>query len=221
MLDKRVKFALDNFLNLEPANRSYKILFSELSYQMSEQGEGKACLIFYVGTDNNLCVTNCDKLPMWTILKEVGELTIRKCVDHFVLRKNSNHWELHMIEMKRTINRSNWYHVKEKVRASYFMIKALSVFLGFSFRDEDIFVYTAYGYDKISPMNDGTSIRLPTGERLINYVDEWKSGSIYVKLVDFNGEENPVEFSHTPIKLTEAEDGCLKGSFSLSCLVNC
>ena len=43
MLDKRVKFALDNFLNLEPANRSYKILFSELSYQMSEQGEGKSC----------------------------------------------------------------------------------------------------------------------------------------------------------------------------------
>lgn len=216
MLDKRVKFALDNFLTLEPANHSYKILFSELSYEMLEYGnEGKAYLIFYVGTDNNLCVTNCDKLPLWSILKEVGELTIRKCVDHFVLRKKSDHWELHMIEMKRTISRNNWYNVKDKIRASYFTIKALSVFLGISLRDEDIFAYTAYGYDKMSSMDTGTSIRLPTGERVVNYVDEWKSGRIYVKLVDFNGEEKPVEFSHTPIKLTEVEDGCLKGSFSL------
>ena len=216
MLDKRVKFALDNFLNLEPENQSYKILFSELSYQMVERREGKARLSFYVGTDNNLCVTNCDKLPPWTILKEIGELTIRKCVDHFVLRKNFDHWELHMIEMKRTINRSNWYKVKEQVRASYFMIKALSVFLGLYFRDEDIFVYTAYGYDKMNSMDTEISIRQPTGERLINHVDEWKSGHICVKLVDFNGEENHVKFSHTPIKLTEIEEEGLKGSFSLS-----
>lgn len=217
MLDKRVKFALDNFLTLEAANHSYKILFSELSYEMLEYGnEGKAYLIFYVGTDNNLCVTNCDKLPLWSILREVGELTIRKCVDHFVLRKNSDRWELHMIEMKRTISRNNWYNVKEKIRASYFTIKALSVFLGISFRDEDIFVYTVYGYEKMSSMDTGTSIRQPTGERLINHVDEWKSGHISVKLVDFNGEENPVKFSHTPIKLNETEGGELSGSFSLS-----
>ena len=227
MLDERVKFALDNFLQLEPKNtkkKPYKISFSALSYEMLElSNDEKDKLILNAGTENSLCVTNYDDIPKWGILQEGGNLSIRKCIAHFVLRKNLDHWELHMIEMKRTIGSKTWNNVKEKVRASYFTIKALSTFLGISLRDKDIFIYTAYGFDKTdlkdkNPEDKGMSLRQKTGEPATDFITEWKGNHIYVNLVNQNGEEIPVKFSHTRIEMNEESDGWLKGYFSLATL---
>lgn len=216
MLDERVKFALDNFLILTPPNNSYKISFSEMCYELTEQNEeGKSRLILDVGTENNLCVTNYDGVPTWKILRKDGKFSIRKAVDHFILRKNCDHWELHMVEMKRSVGRKTWFNIKEKVRDCYFTIRALSVFLGISFRDEDIFIYTTYLNDKMDSDDNRASIRLPTGERAISSADEWNNNCITVKLLDFTSEENPAVFPHTRIKMNCSNNDWLEGKFSL------
>ena len=107
MLEDRVKFALDNFLNPE------YISVAKSSYDLIEKDEqGKSLLVLQVNTEDNICVMNYDKVPPWAFISNDSRLNMRKCIDHFILRKYNGHWELHMIEMKTAVGFKTLNNIK-------------------------------------------------------------------------------------------------------------
>lgn len=214
-IEKRVQYALDNFLNPEyfdSQKECYELL------ELEEQG--KARIILSVGTTDNICVKNYDKIPDWEILRKERKFHMGKRIDHFVLRKNFNVWELHMIEIKKSVKTDVWQNIKIQMGVSYLKIKALLTFLGITIKNENVFVYTAYGEDKMTDNNSSfagvTTKTFKTGEPLINpKTDEWDAGFIYIPLIDTDGNVRPEKFKHIKILLTPASDKILERSFTL------
>lgn len=214
-IETRVQYALENFLNPEYFDyqkECYKLLETDTL--------GKARIILNVGTTDNICVKNYDKIADCKILRQESKFHMGKGIDHFVLRKNSNVWELHMIETKKSVGMNVWRDVKIQMGVSYLKIKALLVFLGISVENENIFIYTAYGEDKMvdnnSPSAGVTTKIFKTGERLINpKIDEWDAGHIYIPLIDTKGNVKPEKFKHTKILLTLTADKILERNFTL------
>ena len=145
---------------------------------------------------------------------------MRKAIDHFILKKNtSGIWELHMFEMKKTIQLSSWRDVKNQMCTSYLTIKALTTFLGIDIANENTFTYTAYANDKkffTKPNEIATAKTFKTGQPVIDHKkDEWDAGAIYIPLINYAGEEIFTKFKHTKIKLQPTDDGYLEQTFYL------
>ena len=85
-------------------------------YQLLEkgnkEGQGKSSLIVNVGDFDNICVSNYDKKKRCEFFTD--KWGMKKCIDHFILRYCSNAWELHMIEIKRTVDSNNWLKIKNQ-----------------------------------------------------------------------------------------------------------
>ena len=214
MIDKRVSYALEHFLD--------NVYFESQQemYELREKSkQGKARIFLTVGSKDNICVKNYDDTPFWNILRQEKNM-LRKRIDHFILRKNSNVWELHLIEIKKTVNVNVWQSVKTQMSGSYLTIKALLTFLGISIQNENIFVYTAYGEDKMTVNNSEaegvTTGTFKTGERILNpKLEEWDAGLIYIPIIDLNGNIYFEKFKHTKIEMTVADDGVLEREFNL------
>lgn len=215
-IEERVQYALDNFLKpkyFEYQKATYKLI--------EDDKKGKSRIFLNVGTLDNICVKNYDKSPNWNILNENSKIHILKSIDHFILRRISNVWELHMIEIKKTISFGTWRDVKIQICASYYKIKALLTFLGISIQDENIFMYTAYSEDKLLANNNSqsegvTTRTFNTGEPLINpKVEEWDAGLIYIPLIDSEGNIALKKFKHVKIKLEPATDNIPECTFTL------
>ena len=214
MIDRRVFYALENFLD------SVYFESQQEMYELTESDNfGKARIFLNVGSKDNICVRNYDDTPLWDILRKEKNI-LRKRIDHFILRKNANIWELHLIEMKKTVNANVWQSIKTQMSGSYLTIKALLTFLGISIQDENIFVYTAYGEDKMTA-NDSkaegvTTGIFKTGERIINpKYEEWDAGFIHIPIIDSKGNIHSKKFRHIKIKMTVAGDGVLERNFNL------
>ena len=106
-IEGRVQYALDNFLKTQ-----YFESQKEIYELLEEDSLGKARIFLNVGTADNVCVKNYDKIPDWEILREEKMFHMRKSIDHFILRKVADVWELHMIEIKRTASPNTWQDVK-------------------------------------------------------------------------------------------------------------
>lgn len=215
MIERRVQYALDNFLNPKIFETQQE------TYELQEKDElGKARIFLNVGTADNICVRNYDKITDWEILREEKKYHMRKSIDHFILRKVSEVWELHMIEIKTTISFNTWQEVKLQMGISYLKIKALLNFLGITIQDENVFMYTAYREDKMLS-NDSQAIGVTTkifktGEPLINpKKDEWEAGAIYIRVIDSDGIVRPKKFKHIKIKLNVGADEVLEQNFTL------
>ena len=214
-IETRVQYALDNFLSPEyfdSQKECYELLETEK--------QGKARLILKVGTTDNICVKNYDKMPDWEILRKESKFHMRKGIDHFILRKNSNFWELHMIETKKTVGINVWQDIKIQMGVSYLKIKALLTFLGITIKNENVFIYTAYGEDKMTDNNSSakgvTTKTFKTGEPLINPKDdEWDAGFIYIPLIDIEGNIRAEKFKHIKILLTPSSNRVLERKFTL------
>ncbi len=166
-IEGRVQYALDNFLKpeyFESQKETYELL--------EKDNAGKARIFLNVGTSDNICVKNYDDIPDWEILREEKIFHMRKSIDHFILRKIVGVWELHMIEIKKTVSSNTWQDVKLQMGISYFKIKALLTFLGISVQDENILMYTAYSEDKLvandSQSEGVTAKTFKTGKRLMH-----------------------------------------------------
>ena len=214
-IESRVQYALDNFLNpkfFDSKKDTYELLETD--------DMGKTKLTLHVGTMDNICIKNYDRNIVWNFLREEKNFHMRKSIDHFILKKNlSNIWELHMFEIKKTIQLSSWRDVKNQMRTSYFTIKALATFLGIEIFNENIFTYTAYANDeKLSCakfVENSTTKTFQTGHPLIDHKkDEWDANAIYIPLITPDGEEEFTKFKHTKIKL-HSDDGLLKNNFEL------
>lgn len=221
MIEERVNYALKNFFNLE----KFKYIAGETSYSILEKSKkGKTKLIVNVGTADSICFNTYDNFPKWEILIGKNQIGMKKCIDHFILKKNYlGIWELHMFEMKTSVGFKTWEDIQYKLRSSYFSIKAVAIYLGISIPDENITVYTTYERDcfEISNMNDPKIIIPPLGGRAIVVKKyQWDKGFIHVPIIV--SESNPshflkfVKLRHKKIKMTRADDGFLENEISLS-----
>jgi hypothetical protein len=213
-IEERVQYALDKILNPQYFDAQKEC------YELLENDKlGRARILLNVGTSDNICVKNYDSVPPWAILREERKFHMRKSIDHFILRKISDVWELHMIEIKKTINPSVWRDLKLQMRSAYFSIKALTTFLGINISDENIFVYTAYGNEQISSESEFDTVTTKTFKVGIPYFDpkiEWNKQCIHIPLIDDNGEEKFVKFKHIKIEMSATPSGILESSFDLN-----
>lgn len=214
-IETRVQYALNNFLRPEyfdSQKERYELLETEK--------QGKARIILNVGTIDNICVKNYDKMPDWEILRKERKFHMRKGIDHFILIKKSDFWELHMIEVKKTVSNEVWRNIKCQISASYLTIKSLLTFLGISVNDENVFIYTAYGEEKMvigdSATEGVTTKTFKTGEKLKNSkIEEWDANCIPISMIDSEGIVYEKNFNHTKVKMTIADDGFLEQKFTL------
>ena len=201
MLKDRVLFALDNFLipNYFVDKKSY--------YELHENEKtGKSLLKLQVGTEDNLCMQNYDNAKKCNFLSQDNKNHMQQSI---IIKKSNNVWELHMIEMKTTINLATWFNIKHKMRASYLNIKALAVFLGISLHDENIFAYTTYEKENFDIKSmDSQRILVPkVGSRAINHKkEEWDAGFITIPIIP-SDNSTFVKLKHKKIQMNRSNDG--------------
>lgn len=219
-MEDRINHALKNFLS-----DKFRYDSNSSKYELLETDNlGKSRLIVNVGTLKNICIKNYDSFPKWGIVNNSKRFHMNKCVDHFIFRQNPlGNWELHIFEMKTSVGLNTWSDIKYKLRASYLSIKAISVYLGITIRDEDITAYTTYEKDEkmaISNMID-PKVALPhIGDKAINAKkDEWDAGIINIPVIV--SESNPYHFftavklRHRKVLMNRAEDGFLENTISI------
>ena len=197
MFDDRIKFAINNFF------QSDCFLTCSTQYELKEeQKNGKALIKLNVNTPENICVQHFDNEKIW----DFKFLKIKKAVDHFLLKKSDEHWELHMIEIKRTVDSNNWLKIKNQISESYLKIKSLIVMLGISLEDNNIIAYTAYENDTLSLLDHNNSIinraMSKFGSKAINIKDEWQADFIDIPIITAPyGKEVFVKIRHKKIKI--------------------
>ena len=208
MIEERVQYARDHFF--------VDGFFAEnaVRYELKEhEKSGQAQLILSVGTEDNICVENYDEKKNCEYLSEKNGL--KKAVDHFVLIKREDHWELHLIEMKTTVDSDQWTKIKYQMRSSYLNLRALIQFLGVSVKDEHIYAYTAYGNDCMeSKQTTNPRMFYPKlGERAIDpKKDEWDSGYINLPLI----RDVFVKLCHKKVQMNRANsDRQLEGTLAI------
>lgn len=219
-MEDRINYALKNFFT-----EKFVYELGTSSYTLLEKSKkGKTRLFVNVDTEESICFNTYDKFPKWEILVDRETTGLKKCIDHFILKKNSEGiWELHMFEMKTSIGFKTWSSIKYKLRSSYLSIKAIAVYLGITIRDENITAYTTYENDekmKIENMTDPKLILPQVGGKAIDAKkDEWDAGFINVPVIV--SESNPYDFytairlRHSKIFMRRAEDGFLENTISL------
>ena len=219
-MEDRINYALKNFFT-----KKFEYEIGAFSYTLLEESKkGKTRLFVNVNTEESICFNNYDKFPKWEILVDKEIMGMKKCIDHFILKKNpSGIWELHMFEMKTSIGFETWNNVKYKLRASYLSIKAIAVYLGIIIKDENIIAYTTYENDKkmnIKNMTDSKVTMPRVGGKAIDVKkDEWDAGFINIPLIV--SESNPYDFyttirlQHKKILMNRAEDDFLENTVSL------
>ena len=211
MYDRRIDYAINNFINNEFfLDKSNKYILKEKSKQ------GESILIVNVENDN-ICVEEYDNDNVrgkCNFLKQDRHQGLKKCIDHFLLSKNGENWALHMIEMKTSVGNGTWHDIKHKNRASYFNIMSLCLVLGI--KVDKIYSYTTYETEKFQPINQTSDIKAHVpmlGKKLIDFKkDEWDKGKITIELDDMNLE---MIFPHRAIKMIRNSKGELEGELTI------
>lgn len=214
MLDEKIRLAKDNFFKknyFDPNSSVYK-----LTEKGNDEGQGKSVLTLNVGTDENICMTHYDKEGKCEFLN--SQLGLLKRIDHFVLKKNNNKWELHMFEMKTTVTTEKIPIIKSKFLASYWNIRVFAMFLGIEFDIENVFLYTTY---QDVELNIATSTNPrghtpPLGSVVKSPEKEWNSKYLKIRIIPYSNEvKDEIEFKHTKIKM-DLIDGTLIGTWCLA-----
>lgn len=205
MYDSRIEFAINNFIEegyLLPMNTSYDL--EELSK------EGKSILSVTVNNEN-ICVENYDTKKRCNFLRVPKNYGMQKCIDHFLLCKKEEAWDIHMIEMKTSVGNSTWLDVKHKMRSSYLNIKALCVFLGI--KVGDVYAYTTFNKVAFEGMRDTANVKIhipQLGKKAENFKDdEWNKGIIKVLIDDV------VVFPHKGIQMARNTNGVLSANLRI------
>lgn len=151
MKDKRIQYALDNFIEegyFLPENEEY--LLTE------EEADGKTGLSVLV-SGPSLCIADFDKKKKCAFLRQSGKSGMTKSSDHVVFCKQGECWKLCIIEMKTSVGTETWREIKLKTRATYLNAMAVAVILGFSIQDRDVDVYTTFESEKFGSLDGSFS----------------------------------------------------------------
>lgn len=205
MYDSRIQYAMDNFIE-----ENY-FLPMQNQYELLETAEsGKSCLNLQVN-DINICVKEYDSLHKCAFLRIDKKYGMQKCIDHFVLKKQNDVWDLYMIEMKSSVGDKKWREIKAKVRSSYLNIRGLCEFLGITIGK--VFTYTTYERERFNrPSNTADLMTLipPLGEKATNFKkDEWDKGIINIKIDDI------IPFPHKAVKMERNSNDVLEGNLQI------
>lgn len=205
MYDTRITFAIDNFID-----ENYFLPMKNY-YELRETlDSGKSILKLSI-EDENICVEEYDKKGRCGFTKVNKKFGMQKCIDHFVLKRDGDSWDLYMIEMKSSVGDKKWLEIKAKIRSSLLNIKALCVFLGITLNN--IYAYTTYENERFTrPENtaDPKSLLPLLGERATNFkLDEWDKGVIRINI------DETITLSHTAIKMDRDEKIGLHGKLTI------
>ncbi len=196
MMEDRILYGINNFLE-----DNFFLPFSD-SYKLEEKSEsGKSELQVDIQGDN-LCSEDYDHKGKCNFLRKNSSFKLQRSVDHVLLQKKGDKWILHLIEMKSKVDDKKWQQIKEKIRASYFNVRALEAVLGIHINE--VKVYTTYedtGFWKADGSEDPKIIAAPLGKPISPMADEeWENNTIHVDVGEL------VEFQHTAVKMQRTED---------------
>ena len=129
-----------------------------------------------------------------------------KRVDHIIFeRLQENNWNIHIIEMKSSVEMGKWIEIKGKFRASYLLAQGIAAML-----DMDIVkvcFYTTYEKVNLQPAQEQPSARrLKVGVPQVPPREEWNGNNFGLNL----GER--ISFLHKPVQMVRNEEGVLIGT---------
>ena len=210
MIEKRVKFAIDNFIE-----EGY-FLDESSSYVLTEEAKGgRGELRVDVSATDNLCIAHFDEKHRCSFLRSDSKHSMGKCSDHILFTQNNHRWELVIIEMKSQIDENRLIEIRGKTRSTYLNALAIATFLGISI--SNVFVITTYEQDNPirSPMNttNPALFKMPLGKIPENDpIYDWFHDIISIDI----GEETRKRFRHAKVKMERhAERQILVGSLAL------
>ena len=197
MIEKRVQYGILNFLEED------FFLSPNDSYCLEEKSESGRSELHVEIEGDNLCSEDYDHKGKCNFLKDSSRFKLKKSVDHVLLQKKEEKWILHLIEMKSKVDNKKWSEIKQKIRASYFNIRALEKILGIHI--DEVRTYTTYettGFWNPSRTTDPKTIVAPLGKPMPPAPEqEWENNAIHVDVGEF------VEFRHRAVKMQRTEDG--------------
>ena len=183
MIEERIQYGIDNFLE-----DNFFLPFSKLHVDV--QGD-------------NLCSEDYDHKGKCNFLKKESPFKLRRIVDHVLLQKKEEKWILHLIEMKSKVDNKKWHEIKQKIRASYFNVRALEGVLGIHI--DEIRTYTTYestGFWNTDRSEDPKIMVAPLGKPMPPAPEkEWENNIISVDVGAV------MKFQHVAVKMQRTEEG--------------
>lgn len=211
MYSNRIQYAIDNFI------KNDYFLKMQNEYYLEEKSKDGESILHLTVDGENICVEDFDNQSRGkcNFFKESKAQGLKKCMDHFILKRNGEKWDLHMIEMKTSVGHSTWSDIKHKNRASYFNIKALCVVLGIDI--DKVYSYTTFENEKFESLEYSANPKAfvpQLGKKPINFkLDEWDKNIIKIPMDD---KDEIIVFTHTAIKMIRDDKNVLKGNFELN-----
>lgn len=137
--------------------------------------------------------------------KKLGYFKNAVCADYVLYEHCENIWKVHIFEMKRTINKKHWLHMKEQFKGAMQNALAIAGFLGIEMGVEDVYCYSAFRNDKLNDYTNPAKLRyqmhnhsrcsvLPEG------CEDWNEQEVILNFLDKE------KFVHNKISL-DIEDG--------------
>ena len=152
---------------------------------------------------DNLCSEDYDHKGKCNFLKKESPFKLRRSVDHVLLQKKEEKWILHLIEMKSKVDNKKWHEIKQKIRASYFNVRALEGVLGIHI--DEIRTYTTYestGFWNTDRSEDPKIMVAPLGKPMPPAPEkEWENNIISVDVGAV------MKFQHVAVKMQRTEEG--------------
>lgn len=144
--------------------------------EQAEQGEAR---VTFTSSEALICLNSPNNKPLY-FLQE------RRLADGIVLQVNDQGASLHLVECKKTIKEKSWETVKAQWSGALQTALALCGVLGLPApAKEQVFLYSAYRDDKLSPANNTNPVLL---KMLVGanrsapspHVLEWQASSVNV-----------------------------------------
>ena len=201
MLSARTNYAIEHFIEKDYFEARKN------QYVLKESAKNGASALVLDVDGYNLCVADFDHKKKCEFVNENSKNGMKKGVDHLLLRKKDNAWELHLIEMKTTVGRQTLKEIKQKFRASCLSAKALAAFLDISI--EKIFLYTTFENEAFADETNPSLIKVAVGEKAIDLNKEWKSGNVKLNFGEW------VTFPHSKIAMKRSKNGILVGGYRI------
>lgn len=173
------------------------VLTSNKQLHLEESSEqGKADLILNL---QNPCIMFKDLEN-----KKLDYFKNAACADYVLYEQCENIWKAHIFEMKRTISKKHWMHMKEQFKGALQNALAIAGFLGIEMDIDDICMYSVYRNDKLNDYANPAKLRYHMHQQNCDRISEeckdWNEKEV---VLDFLDKE---KFVHNKISL-DIEDG--------------
>ena len=203
MGEQKRNFIIDELMEPDFIDREGNLIVLK---ELEESGESE--LEVHLKSAENLCIKNVDKKHTeLNFFQKGSQKSMFKRVDHIIFEKLSqNNWDVHIIEMKSSVETAKWTDIKGKFRASYLLVQSIAAMLDLDIAE--IYFYTTYErVDLRPPKEQPTARRLRVGVYQVPPQEEWDGGRFGLNFGD------RIPFSHRPVPMSRDKNGALVGSY--------